>query len=42
MFELLHCERVAADIAARSEVDRDLGRRTISKDSAHLFSKTSD
>lgn len=30
-------ERVAAETCAESEVDRDLGRRTIGKDSAHLF-----
>jgi len=39
MLELFSRERVAAELGARSEVDSDLGRRTISEDSAHLLSK---
>jgi hypothetical protein len=39
MLELFPCERVAAEIGAGGDRDRDLGRRTIGEDSAHLFSR---
>ena len=39
MLELLLCERVAAEVRAGGEVDRNLGWRTIGEDSAHLFSE---
>ncbi len=39
MLECLPRERVAAELGAGSEVERDLGRRTIGEDSAHLFSR---
>ena len=39
MLEYLLRERVADEVGAGSEVDRDLVRRTIGEDSAYLFSK---
>jgi hypothetical protein len=39
MLELFPCERVAAEIGAGSDRDRNLGRRTIGEDSSHLVSR---
>jgi len=39
MFELLPRERVAAEVSAGRETNKNLRRRTVGGDSAHLFSR---